>query len=91
MSGSKYKPVPLTILPVPSTQLSMTYIWRETQKAQVEGLSIRAKLIVLYLPQYNGSKHQMHNTDPVLIDWTYAGSTNVYPNFRTIPKNLLIF
>lgn len=44
MSGSKYKPVPLTTLPVPSTQLSMTYLWRETQKAQVEGLSIRAKL-----------------------------------------------
>ncbi|CAO2611351.1 NADH dehydrogenase [ubiquinone] 1 beta subcomplex subunit 4 [Lemmus lemmus] len=88
MSSSKYKPAPLTIL-LRTLNTTRDDVSQETQKTQVEFLSIKAQLKWEYLFQYNHSKHQTHIEDPALIHWTHARSTNVYPNFRLIPKNSL--
>ncbi|CAO2631976.1 NADH dehydrogenase [ubiquinone] 1 beta subcomplex subunit 4 [Lemmus lemmus] len=89
MSGSKYKPAPLATLP--KTLDPAEYdVSPETRKAQVERLSIRARLKQEYLLQYNDPKRQTHIEDPALIRWTYARSTNIYPNFRPTPKNSLL-
>lgn len=89
MSGSKYKPAPLATLP--KTLDPAEYdVSPETRKAQVERLSIRARLKREYLLQYNDPKRQTHIEDPALIRWTYARSANIYPNFRPTPKNSLL-
>ncbi|EDK97963.1 NADH dehydrogenase [ubiquinone] 1 beta subcomplex subunit 4 [Mus musculus] len=89
MSGSKYKPAPLATLP--STLDPAEYdVSPETRRAQVERLSIRARLKREYLLQYNDPKRVSHIEDPALIRWTYARSANIYPNFRPTPKNSLL-
>lgn len=89
MSGSKYKPAPLASLP--STLDPAEYdVSPETRKAQVERMSLRARLKREYLLQYNDPKRTSHIVDPALIRWTYAKSTNVYPSFRPTPKNSLL-
>ena len=89
MSGSKYKPAPLATLP--STLDPAEYdVSPETRRAQVERLSIRARLKREYLLQYNDPKRQSHIEDPTLISWTYVRSANIYPNCRPTPKNSLL-
>ncbi|KAL1781614.1 NADH dehydrogenase [ubiquinone] 1 beta subcomplex subunit 4 [Sigmodon hispidus] len=89
MSTSKYKPARLATLP--STLDPAEYdMSLETQKAQNERMSIRARLKQEYLLQYNDPKRTSHIDDPALIRWTYARSANVYPNFRPTPKNSLL-
>ncbi|XP_035303357.1 NADH dehydrogenase [ubiquinone] 1 beta subcomplex subunit 4-like [Cricetulus griseus] len=89
MADSKYKPAPLATLP--STLDPAKYdLSPETRKAQIERLSIRARLKLEYLLQYNDPKRQMHIEDAALIHWAYARSTNIYPNFRPTPKNSLL-
>lgn len=59
MSGSKYNPAPLATLP--QTLDPAEYdVSPETRKAQVERLSIRARLKREYLLQYNDPKRQTH-------------------------------
>uniref|UniRef100_Q9DBH2 NADH dehydrogenase [ubiquinone] 1 beta subcomplex subunit 4 n=1 Tax=Mus musculus TaxID=10090 RepID=Q9DBH2_MOUSE len=59
MSGSKYKPAPLATLP--STLDPAEYdVSPETRRAQVERLSIRARLKREYLLQYNDPKRVSH-------------------------------
>lgn len=57
--SSKYKPAPLAALP--STLDPAEYdVSPETRKAQVERMSIRARLKREYLLQYNDPKRQTH-------------------------------
>ncbi|EDM11240.1 rCG52888 [Rattus norvegicus] len=59
MSFSKYKPAPLAALP--NTLDPAEYdVSPETRKAQVERMSIRARLKREYLLQYNDPKRQTH-------------------------------
>uniref|UniRef100_A0A8C6MT50 NADH dehydrogenase [ubiquinone] 1 beta subcomplex subunit 4 n=1 Tax=Mus spicilegus TaxID=10103 RepID=A0A8C6MT50_MUSSI len=65
MSGSKYKPAPLATLP--STLDPAEYdVSPETRRAQVERLSIRARLKREYLLQYNDPKRGSDGFPPGL-------------------------
>ncbi|XP_030787834.1 NADH dehydrogenase [ubiquinone] 1 beta subcomplex subunit 4-like [Rhinopithecus roxellana] len=43
-----------------------------------------------YLLQYNDPNRRGLIENPALLRWTYARTTNVYPNFRPTPKNSLM-
>ncbi|XP_048202671.1 NADH dehydrogenase [ubiquinone] 1 beta subcomplex subunit 4 [Perognathus longimembris pacificus] len=89
MEFPKYKPSRLATLP--STLDPAEYdISPETRQAQAERLAIRARLKQQYLLQYNDPSRRGHIEDPALIRWTYARSTNIYPNFRPTLKNSLL-
>ncbi|KAM5280747.1 NADH dehydrogenase [ubiquinone] 1 beta subcomplex subunit 4-like [Ctenodactylus gundi] len=88
MASSKYKPASLATLP-PTLDPAAYDLTLETRKAQAERLAIRARLKREYLLQYNDPRRRGLIEDPALVRWTYARSTNIYPNFRHTPKNSL--
>ncbi|XP_007536136.1 NADH dehydrogenase [ubiquinone] 1 beta subcomplex subunit 4 [Erinaceus europaeus] len=89
MSIPKYKPSKLATLPT-TLDPSEYNITPEDRRAQAERLAIRARLKREYLLQYNDPSRRGLIEDPALLRWTYARSTNVYPNFRPTPKNSLL-
>ncbi|XP_012636003.1 NADH dehydrogenase [ubiquinone] 1 beta subcomplex subunit 4 [Microcebus murinus] len=89
MSFPKYIPSRLATLP-PTLDPAEYNISPETRRAQAERLAIRARLKREYLLQYNDPDRRGLIEDPALTRWTYARSTNIYPNFRPTPKNSLL-
>ncbi|XP_033066994.1 NADH dehydrogenase [ubiquinone] 1 beta subcomplex subunit 4 [Trachypithecus francoisi] len=89
MSFSNYKSSRLAALP--ETLDPAEYDTSpETRRAQAERLAIRARLKREYLLQYNDPNRRGLIENPALLRWTYARTTNVYPNFRPTPKNSLM-
>ncbi|XP_004709852.1 NADH dehydrogenase [ubiquinone] 1 beta subcomplex subunit 4 [Echinops telfairi] len=89
MSFPKYKPSSLATLPTTLDPAEYD-ISPEARRAQSERLAIRSRLKQEYLLQYNDPSRRGPIEDPALVRWTYARSTNIYPNFRPTPKNSLI-
>ncbi|KAB1284218.1 NADH dehydrogenase [ubiquinone] 1 beta subcomplex subunit 4 [Camelus dromedarius] len=89
MSSSKYEPSRLATQPATLDPAEYD-ISPEARKAQAERLAIRSRLKREYLLQYNDPSRRGVIEDPALIRWTYARSSNIYPNFRPTPKTSLL-
>ncbi|XP_038614086.1 NADH dehydrogenase [ubiquinone] 1 beta subcomplex subunit 4 [Tachyglossus aculeatus] len=89
MAEAKYRPAPLATLP-PTLDPAEYNVSPEQRRLQAERLAIRARLKRQYLLQYDNPHRRTLVDDPALHRWTYARSTNVYPNFKPTPKTSLL-
>ncbi|XP_051970392.1 NADH dehydrogenase [ubiquinone] 1 beta subcomplex subunit 4-like [Xyrauchen texanus] len=76
---------PKTLDPAEYFNLSPDY-----RRAEEERAALRSQLKRQYLVQLNNPHRKELIEDPALTRWTYARTSNVYPNFRPTPKTSLL-
>ncbi|KAM7180989.1 NADH dehydrogenase [ubiquinone] 1 beta subcomplex subunit 4 [Macrochelys suwanniensis] len=86
---SGYRPAPLASLPraLDPDEYNESL---EKRQAQAERLAIRARLKLQYQLQLNNPHSAELIEDPAMLRWTYARTSNIYPNFRPTPKTSLL-
>ncbi|XP_028937272.1 NADH dehydrogenase [ubiquinone] 1 beta subcomplex subunit 4 [Ornithorhynchus anatinus] len=89
MAEARYRPAPLASLPATLDPAEYN-VSPEDRRLQARRLAIRARLKRQYLLQYDNPHRRALIDDPALYRWTYARSTNVYPNFKPTPKTSLL-
>ncbi|XP_051543022.1 NADH dehydrogenase [ubiquinone] 1 beta subcomplex subunit 4-like isoform X3 [Myxocyprinus asiaticus] len=76
---------PKTLDPAEYFNLSPDYRRTEEERA-----ALRSRLKRHYLVQLNNPHRKELIEDPALTRWTYARTSNIYPNFRPTPKTSLL-
>ncbi|XP_055037458.1 NADH dehydrogenase [ubiquinone] 1 beta subcomplex subunit 4 [Misgurnus anguillicaudatus] len=85
-----YKEAPLASRPKTLDSAEYFNLSHDYRRSEGERSALRAQLKRQYLLQLNNPHRKELIEDPALTRWTYARTSNVYPNFRPTPKTSLL-
>ncbi|XP_065114341.1 NADH dehydrogenase [ubiquinone] 1 beta subcomplex subunit 4 [Paramisgurnus dabryanus] len=85
-----YKEAPLATRPKTLDSAEYFNLSHDYRRSEGERAALRAQLKRQYLLQLNNPHRKELIEDPALTRWTYARTSNVYPNFRPTPKTSLL-
>ncbi|XP_051970144.1 NADH dehydrogenase [ubiquinone] 1 beta subcomplex subunit 4-like [Xyrauchen texanus] len=85
-----YKEAPLATRPKTLDPAEYFNLSPDYRRAEEERTALKASLKRQYMVQLNNPHRKELIEDPALTRWTYARTSNVYPNFRPTPKTSLL-
>ncbi|XP_051538500.1 NADH dehydrogenase [ubiquinone] 1 beta subcomplex subunit 4-like [Myxocyprinus asiaticus] len=85
-----YKEAPLATRPKTLDPAEYFNLSPDYRRAEEERTALKARLKRQYMVQLNNPHRKELIEDPALTRWTYARTSNIYPNFRPTPKTSLL-